>query len=104
MNWLITLWAVCVVLLSGLPCPDSDCCVYDQPVSQHADLPGHADDHAPCSPFCHCAACVGFVMPQPASQILLPASFLALLQSPQFDYLFQVSDDVLMAVWQPPKV
>ncbi|AQG79815.1 hypothetical protein [Spirosoma montaniterrae] len=108
MKWLITIWAVCVVLLSALPCPDGDCCAYtgSAPASHHTDAPASdADDHhAPCSPFCHCATCLGFTL-TPAIIYLQPPSSLYLSRQPvRFAYAALRPDDVLLTIWQPPKV
>ncbi|CCH55121.1 hypothetical protein BN8_04356 [Fibrisoma limi BUZ 3] len=64
------------------------------------------DDHhqAPCSPFCHCATCVGFTVPQPSISGLLPQTACRLLTPSVFAYHPIHHEDVTASIWQPPKL
>ncbi|MBD2701252.1 hypothetical protein IC229_11435 [Spirosoma sp. BT702] len=108
MRLVISLFSVWLLLLSGLPCPDAECHAHENRAA--ATSPSHpADDHdhghkAPCSPFCHCATCLGFSTPQPFRYyvpIELPESSPA---RQVFTYLSPSHADVTSGIWQPPKL
>lgn len=101
MNRLIWLLAMYVLVLTGLPCPDGDC-----RATPAATQPSHDDDEdhqAPCSPFCHCATCVGFTIPQPLMGTLAANPSSRLLTRSAFTYQPIRPDDVSGSFWQPPK-
>ncbi|WP_080058504.1 DUF6660 family protein [Spirosoma aerolatum] len=102
--FLLSAW---LLLLAGLPCPDTDCHAHETTAAtSHSDRAnGHANDHkAPCSPFCHCATCLGFSAPQPFGY-LLPEHVNEPARTQQlFTYQSPSQTDVLIGIWQPPKL
>ncbi|NDU95118.1 DUF6660 family protein [Spirosoma terrae] len=101
--YVFSLW---ILLLSGLPCPDADCHAHERvtantATSQHTD---EQDHKAPCSPFCHCATCLGFSVPLPFGYTRPAQSMTAGLSQQIFTYLSPFLADVARSVWQPPKL
>ncbi|WP_460963756.1 hypothetical protein [Spirosoma litoris] len=95
------IWAIYVLVLSGLPC-EAFCS--DESTTEQT-LP--ADDHrhdAGCSPFCLCATCPGCTLPQ-APQLIgaimaISPLILAVLTSYQAPHTL----DVPGRIWQPPRL
>ncbi len=110
MKRLIWLLAMYVLVLTGLPCPDAACHARAATTTgtPAAGVPAPHDeteDHeAPCSPFCHCATCVGFTVPQPLMSVLPGSPSYLLLSRLVFAYQPIQHDDVDQSVWQPPKL
>ncbi|RIV24958.1 hypothetical protein DYU11_06465 [Fibrisoma montanum] len=104
MNRLIWLLAMYVLILTGLPCPDSDCHAHAVSTSSvPASHDSNEQHEAPCSPFCHCATCVGFTVPQPLVSTLLPQTASRLSNPSTFAYHPSQHEDVIASIWQPPK-
>ena len=102
MNRLIGLLAMYVLVLTGLPCPDGNCHARATPVTTQSSHTNDDDHRAPCTPFCHCATCAGFTMPQRLVSVLAAPSS-PLLTRPAFVYQPIRPDDVSGSFWQPPK-
>ncbi len=94
-----------LLLLSCLPCGDTDECKQDDASQQTAatsDHSRHDDDTENCAPFCSCACCaVAVYFPQVAS-IQIYSLFLPPVK-------FQFSKTAFLshhsnAVWQPPRL
>ncbi|WP_460912683.1 hypothetical protein [Spirosoma areae] len=93
-------------MLSGLPCPDTDCCRAEKnhPINPSASADDEHGHKAPCSPFCSCATCAGFAVPQPF-RYALPAEPVGVISAPKaFAYQSSGYGDIARSVWQPPKV
>lgn len=105
MNRLIGLLAMYVLVLTGLPCPDAACHAHAAMATSTPVSHDGAEDHkAPCSPFCHCATCVGFTVPQPLTNARPPKPAFPLILRPAFAYQPSAPEDVTHAFWQPPKL
>lgn len=108
MKRLIWLLAMYVLVLTGLPCPDHAC---HARAARAAGTPerrppvSHDDDahEAPCSPFCHCATCAGFTLPQPLANALPPQPSFLFIRRLVFVYQPIAPEDVAHSFWQPPK-
>src|SRR5438105_3808871 len=98
MKWLVYLFSLYVLLLSGVPCnADDDCCAGEINTTGHAK-PKPA---APCSPFFACCSCHSIVVPD--THIGLPAD--APVLSPLCSFYTEPSlPDFPSSVWQPPKL
>ncbi|QKZ14908.1 DUF6660 family protein [Spirosoma sp. KUDC1026] len=103
MKWWMFLLAMYVLVLSGLPC-EAFC--PEEPITNQASLPDtdqHEHDER-CSPFCLCAACSGFTIPQarqfleaPLSDTLITVAIMSSYQTPH-------TLDVPERIWQPPRL
>ena len=91
-----------VLVLTGFPCPDGDCHARATSATTQSSHADDEDHQALCSPFCHCAACAGFMIPQPFMTVLPAPSSLALTRL-VFAYQPIQHDDVSSSFWQPPK-
>ncbi|WP_128547975.1 DUF6660 family protein [Larkinella soli] len=102
--WLL-IWSMYLMALSGVPCPEQHCLDgHNHPAASASQPPAdHQPDEAPCSPFCHCAVCPGFTVPQPLWSTLPAISFKPVFR-PQFAYSSPTPDDIFRSVWQPPKI
>ncbi|WP_461103673.1 DUF6660 family protein [Spirosoma koreense] len=106
MKAVIYLFAWWLLLLSGLPCPDAECHArHTGNAATSASLPTDDQDHEhPCSPFCHCATCLGFSVPQ-SFGYTLPTTAAVLTSSRQaFAYQLPSHAGVARSVWQPPQL
>ncbi len=103
MNRLIGLLAMYVLLLTGFPCPDGDCYAHATPAATQSSHTNDEDHQAPCSPFCHCATCAGFTVPQPVVSALPANPSSRLLTRSAFVYQPIRHEDVSSSFWQPPK-
>jgi hypothetical protein len=106
MKVVICLFSFWLLLLTGLPCPDADCHIHETIAAATHDSHS-ADEHghkAPCSPFCHCATCLGFSIPLSVKYILAPTPSAAPADQQLFAYQSPAPSDVASAIWQPPKL
>ncbi|GAB3641682.1 hypothetical protein GCM10027423_23180 [Spirosoma arcticum] len=92
-----------VLVLTGLPCPDGDCHAHATATAVQSSHADNEDHQAPCSPFCHCATCGGFTIPQPLVGTLPANPPSLLLTRSAFAYQPIQPYDVSSPVWQPPK-
>ncbi|WP_354432042.1 MULTISPECIES: DUF6660 family protein [unclassified Mucilaginibacter] len=100
MKLLCILFSFVVFFLSVKPCcTDSDC---DTGVKTEQGAASNAKDCAGCSPFFSCGTCAGFTVAKTAT-ITLPANSAKLMQSYPA-YQQPNVKDVVLAIWQPPKL
>lgn len=104
MKWLVCLFSLYILLLSGIPCnADDDCCIDEISVttSQNEETPD--PDHkpaCPCSPFFACGACHGVVVPNTNIEF---SNAIPPVIKPQYFYTERFLPGFQPAIWQPPK-
>lgn len=104
MKWLVYLFSLYVLLLSGIPCDaDDDCCrSFTEQTSHHPESETGKNHKpvSPCSPFFACGAVHAVVVPEAyvVKPLLLPP--VAKLHS---DYKEPQLRDFSPVIWQPPK-
>lgn len=105
MKWLLCLFSLYILVLSGIPCQaDDDCCIEETFANAtHARSKEQAKHPAyprPCSPFFACCACHGFLVPDAglALQRYQPAP-----QQQNSFYQAAALPDFTRSIWQPPK-
>ena len=107
--WAVKLWriilALYVLVLSGVPC-EAYCCGEQVTVTHQvpaSDSPRQQHEEG-CSPFCICAVCAGFAMPQ--TQRLLQVSHssapVVMVAPPLYRIPYWL--DVPGSIWQPPRL
>ncbi|RXK80436.1 DUF6660 family protein [Filimonas effusa] len=106
MKWLVFLFSLYVLVLSGIPCSaDDDCCIEESrslTSSQHEK--SSDSDHkpmSPCSPFFACGACHGITLPV-LTVICAPEYVPVLVEKTSF-YQEYIKFDFHSNIWQPPK-
>ncbi|WP_460995948.1 DUF6660 family protein [Spirosoma harenae] len=107
MKVVISIFSFWLLLLTGLPCPDADCHEHVNRTATTSSIPTDDHDHdhkAPCSPFCHCATCLGFSVPQPFGYVLFTELSGPVVSRQLFSYQSPSHTDVLLGIWQPPKL
>ncbi|WP_460944796.1 hypothetical protein [Spirosoma daeguense] len=109
MRLFIYLFSLWLLLLTGLPCPDADCHIHENSATTESTSPPAEHDHeqghkAPCSPFCHCATCLGFSTPQPFNYLLPADSSESAPERQIFTYRSPNQFDVMLGIWQPPQL
>ncbi|SEM05248.1 hypothetical protein SAMN04488505_103244 [Chitinophaga rupis] len=104
MKFLVYLFSLYVLLLSGVPCDtDSDCCA-DEIAQTSSNRTAKDHDHrpaCPCSPFFACGACHSIVIP--TVQIKLPGQ-LPTVENLYFFYITPSLPDFPASIWQPPQL
>ncbi|WP_147313929.1 hypothetical protein [Deminuibacter soli] len=105
MKWLLYLFSLYVLVLSGIPCSaDDDCCMEEMGVhaaSGKAPVSAGHKPCAPCSPFFACGACHGVTIPDnTVSWLTVPVAFAVEQRS---CYIAPALADFSPAIWQPPK-
>ncbi|MET3879322.1 hypothetical protein [Chitinophaga sp. OAE865] len=104
MKWLVYLFSLYVLLLSGVPCDaDDDCCSDFTTQTSHHPGSETGKNHkpvSPCSPFFACGAVHAIVVPEAYRVKPLPLQPLAELHS---NYTAPQLGDFSPAIWQPPK-
>lgn len=103
MNRLIWLLAMYVLVLTGLPCPDAACHAHAVEATNPASHTDNDEHEAPCSPFCRCATCAGFTVPQPVATLLPAQPAVSLCGRLVFAYQPIRHEDVAYSFWQPPR-
>ncbi|WP_461089100.1 DUF6660 family protein [Spirosoma gilvum] len=106
MKAVILLLSVWLLILAGIPCPDADCHIHEAPTETSSH---QADEHehghkSPCSPFCHCATCLGFSVSKPFVYTLPEQLAVPVMSQQLFDYQSPSQADVIVGIWQPPKL
>ena len=107
MKWLVYLFSLYVLALSGIPCSaDDDCCIEETRSTAHSncadeDASGHKPI-APCSPFFACGACHGITLPTIAI-VTAPEYIPAPTEKTSFDQTY-IKFDFHSIIWQPPKI
>ncbi|NLR78388.1 hypothetical protein [Chitinophaga eiseniae] len=103
MKWLVYLFSLYVLLLTGVPCEaDDDCCSNFTALTEHQES-GTGKNHkpvSPCSPFFACGAIHAIVVPEPyrAKPLLLQP-----VTNTHSDYIEPALRDFPPSIWQPPK-
>lgn len=104
MRWLIYLFSVYILVLSGIPCKAADNCCADEIALTHPSQDQDTGDQkrpSPCAPFFTCGAYHGVVVPDG------PAHVMVSVPAPRITYP-SYADGLLhrhhVAVWQPPKM
>jgi len=104
MKWLIFIFSLYTVLLSGIPCDaDDECCsdLIEQTVNHNE--PDSQKDHkpvSPCSPFFACGAVHAIVIPESCNvklEEILP------LEQLHTRYISPQLPGFSSSIWQPPK-
>lgn len=105
MRLLILLWAMYVLVLSGVPC-DRLCQVESTTTAGQGTAPhsGEQDDCKSCSPFSVCAACPGFMLPAPVWAGHLASVVPALASARLPVYRAPYALEVAARIWQPPRL
>jgi len=108
MQWLLRLFAVYLLALSGIACNASDgCCQEEQPASignafiAATHLPSEQEKtNFPCSPFFACGASQGIVLPEAQLAVVVPVTCCRTHRGtePKMILSVFVNDN-----WQPPK-
>lgn len=103
MKWLTVILSIWVLVLSVVPCCEVR--QEDEPTEQTAaqsqkDYPDD-DCESPCSPFCSCQTCPGFIIPVSVGLPVIVGQLLPLLRV-EFRPLLPVS--VVLSIWQPPQL
>lgn len=99
------IWAIYVLVLSGLPC-EAFCLDESAPIKDQVSLPA-SKDHAHeegCSPFCLCATCPGFTVPQPPQLMAVTRQDSPIIASALPHYQAPQGFDVPGRIWQPPRL
>ncbi|WP_425576796.1 DUF6660 family protein [Nibrella saemangeumensis] len=104
MKLLQIILALYVLVLSALPC-EALCLDESTPVAAQASQPGsdHSHDET-CSPFCLCATCPGFTVPQTPQleAAITQRSRIPVAVLPFYQALHTL--DVSDSIWQPPRL
>jgi hypothetical protein len=94
MKWLVYLFSLYILLLSGTPCDaDDDCC--SNPMEQRDHKPV-----SPCSPFFACGAIHAVEVPEAYTVKPTPIRPVAKLHAA---YIPPQLSDFFPSIWQPPK-
>ncbi|HTN47225.1 MAG TPA: DUF6660 family protein [Flavipsychrobacter sp.] len=108
MKLLCSILAVMILVLSCIPCTDTEGFTIqrgDVAAVQKADVnPDQSSEHQDlCSPFCQCACCaIAFALPIPA---IPQVSFRVSVPEQLFaSYLQQKPVGIAVPVWQPPRL
>ncbi|WP_133299927.1 MULTISPECIES: hypothetical protein [Larkinella] len=101
MKWWRIIWAMYVLVLSGLPC-EAFC--PDEPTMQQAPRPDDHSHDAGCSPFCLCATCPGCTLTHAPQLIGVAASGNPLIMAVLPSYQTPHTLDVSGRIWQPPRL
>jgi hypothetical protein len=105
MKWLLYLFSLYILVLSGIPCrADDDCCIEETFANAAHPQPEKTGQHpsypSPCSPFFACGANHGVVIPDLRIQLVQPFHLQAKLP---FFYTERSLAAFVSSIWQPPK-
>jgi hypothetical protein len=99
------IWAIYVLALSGMPC-EAFCLDESTSATDQAALPASGDHshEKGCSPFCLCATCPGFTVPQPPQLMTVAMPGVAIIVATLPRYQTPQGFDVPGRIWQPPRL
>lgn len=95
--------AFLVLALSVMPCADAGAAIKDGKTKSAITKTMQQDhnDNDACSPFCHCACCAGFSINHLVASVALTQFN---INSPKSSFLPSEVIEVVLPIWQPPKV
>lgn len=96
--------AIMVLALSVMPCADDANAMNNSKAKTELTKCTHREDSPKseeCSPFCQCSCCAGFSV----NQLIASVSSLQFdIDSPKSNFLPSEVIEVILPIWQPPKL
>jgi len=106
MQWIVYLFSLYIIMLSGIPCQDTDTCCAERAETETKDNPTKQDSNhnipRSCSPFFVCGTCHLTTIPN--VQIDLTGVFRPIMKILHHFHNEESLPDFHYAIWQPPKV
>jgi hypothetical protein len=105
MKWLLVLFSLYIVTLSGIPCDcreDAFICEATTSANSHDHDTDHQKQDCPCSPFFACSSSHGVVVPEGIIKIAKPVYS----KEPQVfhSYKENIISQYAFAIFQPPRL